>query len=494
MVAATEHAPSTALPQKAVYYTICFDPLAISLGNTDLAILVQRLHYWMQNDYCGYLLRDGTKRVYFGYKELQEQFPWWSIDQIGRHIRHLEQRGWVISDRFYNLNRNVGFVTKAPHFQEDNQRKWYWLNYQKIFEDTGFDLLFNADPVPTPPKRRPRSRGANLQKCTEQSAQAQNPICKNAESSIDKEFHTNSKSNKHNDFEKDLNSSQQQVTGEFSAPVEIPILGDDDEEITQEKLTDSVKDQNSPGAALQNLTEADQIEDSLCDTEDSLGDTEVAVEESAQDFDPDKAVAALVSWFDSGRPVQTQEPRQYRIRIEELDEEIHEILWKHQERLEALNVDLEAAKIHQAIIDNPQYLEDAIYAFYEASAKGALESKQATGYLYNALRHGWKPREQCTVVPPVETNPQRHLGHPDWHIPTLTEIIERKNLIWKVPALRASVEQWARQTPGVILTEDGVRLIEQEESADVSTDTDSSLPLPEEPSLPVSEITSEEAP
>jgi hypothetical protein len=59
MVAATEHTPSTAVPEKAVYYTICFDPLAIFLGNTDLAVLVQRLHYWLQNDYCGYLLRDG---------------------------------------------------------------------------------------------------------------------------------------------------------------------------------------------------------------------------------------------------------------------------------------------------------------------------------------------------------------------------------------------------------------------------------------------------
>ncbi len=451
MVAATEHTPSTAVPEKAVYYTICFDPLAIFLGNTDLAVLVQRLHYWLQNDYCGYLLRDGTKRVYFGYKELQEQFPWWSIDQIGRYVRHLEKIGWVISDRFYNLNRNIGFVTKAPHFQEDNQRKWYWLNYQQIFEDTGFDLLFNADPVPNPPKRRKRPRRANLQKCTKQSAQAHNPICKNAESSIEKEFQTTSKSNTGENFEKNLDSSQEPLTGQFTAPVEIPILGDDDEEITQETQADAVEDQNSPGAALQNLTKEKQPIYALCDTE-------VTIEESAQDFDPDKAAATLVSFFESGRPVQNLEPKQYRIRIEQLDEEVHEILWKHQKRLEALNVDLEAAKIHQAIIDNPHHLEDAIYAFFEASGKGALESKQATGYLYNALRQGWKPRKPCTVVPPVETNPQRHLGHPDWHPPTLTEIIQRKNIMWKVPALRPSVEEWARQTPGVILTEEGVRL------------------------------------
>lgn len=451
MVASTEHAPSTASPEKPVYYTICFDPLAISLGNTDLAILVQRLHYWLQNDYCGYLLQDGTKRVYFGYKELQEQFPWWSIDQIGRSIRHLEKIGWVFSDRFYNLNRKIGFVTKAPHFQEDNQRKWYWLNYQKIFEDTGFDLLFNAAPVPNPPKRRKHPRRANLQKCTKQSAKIQNPICKNAESSISKEFQTNPKSDGIEDFEKDLSHSQPLLMGQFPAPVEIPILGDDDEESSQETLANSVEDQKSPGAALQKLTEKIEPEDWLCGLKDAL-------EVSAPDFDPDKAVATLVSFFESGRPVQTQEPKQYRIRISGVDEEVHEILWKHQERLEALNVDLEAAKIHQAIIDNPHHLEDAIYAFYEASAKGTLESKQATGYLYNALRQGWKPREQCTVVPPVETNPERHLGHPDWHPPVLAEIIQRKNIMWKMPALRASVEKWVRQTPGVILTEEGVRL------------------------------------
>jgi hypothetical protein len=59
------------------------------------------------------------------------------------------------------------------------------------------------------------------------------------------------------------------------------------------------------------------------------------------------------------------------IRIPGLDSEAHEILWKHQAQLVKLNADLNAERIQQAIVDNPQHLESAILAFIENSATGA---------------------------------------------------------------------------------------------------------------------------
>lgn len=177
------------------YFSICYTPLAMFLESAEAALLVQRLHYWQQNKYSGYLLKDGTKWIYNGYKEIQEQFPWLSVDQIGRHIRYLERLGWLQSDRFYNLKRGVGFATRVPHFQEDNQRKWYRLDYQQIFNDTGFDLLFNRERGESspPPERRKRPRAANRQNCRLQSASLHNTSCKNAQSSIYKEFQINTK-------------------------------------------------------------------------------------------------------------------------------------------------------------------------------------------------------------------------------------------------------------------------------------------------------------
>lgn len=130
-------------PRKAQrYYFMCYEELVSFLNDTDQALIIQRLHYWLQNDGAGYLLQDGCKWIYNGYNEWLEQFSWLSVGQFGRHIRYLEEIGWVVTARFHQLKREVGFIDKPPLMHEYNQRKWYKLDYQKIYEDTGFDLLF----------------------------------------------------------------------------------------------------------------------------------------------------------------------------------------------------------------------------------------------------------------------------------------------------------------------------------------------------------------
>jgi hypothetical protein len=187
VVASVIHSENFSPSASERYFAICYNQLALFLKSSDLAILVQKIHYWLQNEHSGYLLRDGTKWIYNGYKEWQEQIPWLSTDQIGRYMRALERIGWAITDRYWRLNRNIGFTTKAPHFQEDNQRKWYRLDYQRIFEDTGFDLLFEVKSSEPQAKRQKRPRGANLQDCTMQSTDLQIATGDSADSSIYKE-------------------------------------------------------------------------------------------------------------------------------------------------------------------------------------------------------------------------------------------------------------------------------------------------------------------
>lgn len=142
--------------------------------------------------------------------------------------------------------------------------------------------------------------------------------------------------------------------------------------------------------------------------------------------------------------------------VEGVDEETHKILWQHQAELTRLNVDLDAKRVQKAIVYNPQNLENAIFAFFEASAKRTLTKEAATGYLYNALRNGWKPKYSKT---PTAQKPQYFTAPPEFFekppTPTLAELVERKRQVWKVALLRPFIETWAKVTPGVMLTSSG---------------------------------------
>lgn len=208
---ATPFAPELTPPKS--YFKICYDPLAVFLESSDKAMFVQHLHFWHENEYSGYLMRDGRKWIMNGYKKWAESFPWLALKKVGSIIRYLEQIGWVITKRFYDLKRNVGFVDNCPDLlQEGNQRKWYCLNYQKIYDDTGFDLLFgkqNSEPT-SPPNRRKRSPRANVPKQDIAMYQNETLQCtETAQSSIYKEDPNNSHRRLEESFEKNEEGEQQ---------------------------------------------------------------------------------------------------------------------------------------------------------------------------------------------------------------------------------------------------------------------------------------------
>ena len=144
-------------------FFIIYPELMNFLGSMDAAAFVQRLHFWLQNPNAGYLLKDGRKRILNGYKEWKTQFSIFSVKKIGAIVRLLEKIGWIRTERFYSLKQDIGFVGAPPPLQEDNQRKWYYLDYQKILADTGFDLLFTqeSDNSTVEPKRRKHATKAN---------------------------------------------------------------------------------------------------------------------------------------------------------------------------------------------------------------------------------------------------------------------------------------------------------------------------------------------
>ena len=75
--------------------------LAVAIGLNE-AIIVQQVHYWLNNKNKREKPYERDKRAwtYNTYKEWQEQFPFWSIPTIKRAILSAEKKGVLISEQF----------------------------------------------------------------------------------------------------------------------------------------------------------------------------------------------------------------------------------------------------------------------------------------------------------------------------------------------------------------------------------------------------------
>lgn len=79
------------------------------------AIVLQQLHYWLQesNHYI-----DGRRWIYNTYEDWEKQFPFWSNKTIRRTITKLENDGLIITGNYNKL--------------KIDKTKWYSIDYQKL--------------------------------------------------------------------------------------------------------------------------------------------------------------------------------------------------------------------------------------------------------------------------------------------------------------------------------------------------------------------------
>ena len=441
-------------PDHKTWHTerLCPPLLAQALKSERQAMFIAQLHYWLQKENVG-VYKHGFHWIYNTEWEWREQFPWISEHTIGRIRRKLEQLDYVVSNDF---NRNP--LDRTKHST---------LNYHRIALETGWNPLgldLNRK-YKNPPQftKGIRLRGRHFSDTTPQvykpvdlgeektpkppkladSAIMQNASCTFATmhsallplSSIYKDIPYISKSNLETDLKIELLKASKKVGGE-------ELLGKEDAislELTDKQETVSLE-----------LTEFSSIAQ---ETPPSSPDNDEEIKVTQQSLAVLNARAEIAERHRTNEGV-----RGLPIRISGVDELTHEILWKHQEQLKKLNADLRAPRIKTAIANNPQHLEDAIEAFYENSATGAKTQAAATGFLYNALCHGWKPRQSGrSAEVQVYTPPPQMLEE---HKPgTLEQLIERKRLMWRnAPLLRSLIEAWIEQTPGVIRTDDGPAL------------------------------------
>jgi hypothetical protein len=414
-------------------------------------MFIAQLHYWLQKEGVG-VYKHGFHWIYNTEWEWCEQFPWMSEHTIGRVRRTLERLGYVVSNDF---NRNPL-----------DRTKYSTLDYYLIATKTGWNpqgLDLNRS-YPHPPEftKGKRQRGRHKSDSTPRvylpidgdeldsleppkfvdSAILQNASCNLVTmhsatlslSSIYKEIPNISKSNLEDDLTIERTETNQEVGSEqIVASENVTRSSNRQEEVNSQVTKSSNKEQCSAAVSLINDEKIESPQQFLA-----------SLNTAAQRAERERKSAS-----DQIRP----------IRIPGLDEETHEVLWKHQATLEKLNADLNAERIQKAIADNPQHLEDAILAFKENSAKGAKTKEAATGFLFNALLSGWKPRQSSSASTNVQvyTPPPQMLE--EHNPPTFEQVVERKRLMWQnASILRPGVEAWVQQTKGVIMTHDGPAL------------------------------------
>ncbi|EGQ0541172.1 replication protein [Staphylococcus aureus] len=96
-------------------YPIQVLPKLAELIGLNEAIVLQQIHYWLNNSKHKY---DGKTWIFNSYPEWQKQFPFWSLITIKRTIYSLEKQNLLL----------VGNYNKAKF----DKTKWYSINYQTI--------------------------------------------------------------------------------------------------------------------------------------------------------------------------------------------------------------------------------------------------------------------------------------------------------------------------------------------------------------------------
>lgn len=97
--------------------------LAKVLGNSDKALILQQINYWLNNPKVG-IVANGRRWIRNTVEEWHKQFPWIATKTVQRYLKDLEEKGILLT---CNLNK-----------LKFDRTKWYAIDYNEL------DKLTNA--------------------------------------------------------------------------------------------------------------------------------------------------------------------------------------------------------------------------------------------------------------------------------------------------------------------------------------------------------------
>lgn len=97
-------------------------PSLVRVVGLDRAIILQQIQYLLQQKHTGIVLEDGEKYIWNTAKDFHTNcFPFWEPDTIRKHLKKLENDGYLIAAQ--------------PFAKQRNQTKHYRINYAKLNDD-----------------------------------------------------------------------------------------------------------------------------------------------------------------------------------------------------------------------------------------------------------------------------------------------------------------------------------------------------------------------
>lgn len=207
---------------------------ALGLKNpTGATLFIQQLSFWL-NTKSGYITKDGDKFIHNTYEQWRQQFASFSISQIGRIVRELVSLGIFVKDNFAGLKRRL---TKKPiGFQDYNQTSWMTLCIDKL-ESLILAAGCSTECLESLPS-------ANVQERTLQNAEAHNPKCESASSTIYTEKSLSLPETEKAEKERQENYQQESKTYLDQEEQPDPWLDDQENGSVDRKEEFSVKTQN----------------------------------------------------------------------------------------------------------------------------------------------------------------------------------------------------------------------------------------------------------
>lgn len=483
-------------------YPIIYDTLlgkALSeLGFThpaEATLFLHQVAHWMTTS-SGYQTKDGKKWIYNSYKDwIKKQFATLSESQFGRMFRMLRKCGFVISSCFAKLKKQLLEEPSVP-WHEWNTTTWLSLNFARIYEVTGWlppgmekppdeasEEAEEEETIPPEAVKAQEPKGAgntanraeeleqdkplkpapstDIQFCTTDNSNLNDPSFNIEVSSIYKENHTHDQTTGESESEK-------------TNPVDNNSEGSDTSSVVdKEKVVTTPKTPEKEEYRQSSDIPKKRTKKVVVDVVDEVQEPQYVWE-----IAKDKPFPVFLNWWANiyYKPKGEEwEVAAYRNAynefynnpkaatnalfpqfMKELKVIVERVNQGQFNKVEAANV-LPSWFIEEYPDPTPENIQQLMINLdivIERGVQVALPSKAATPSSlttdYSQVQEQSKVKPLPQLQTPALPEPNEEAQEPS------EETISRKNIMWRNPHLRQKVREWVEQTPGVVLTDDGV--------------------------------------
>lgn len=487
-------------------YPIIYDTLlgkALSeLGFThpaEATLFLHQVAHWMTTS-SGYHTKDGKKWIYNSYKDwIKKQFATLSESQFGRMFRMLRKCGFVISSCFAKLKKQLLEEPSVP-WHEWNTTTWLSLNFARIYEVTGWlppgmekppdkdceEAEEEEETIPPEAVKAQESEGAgntanraeeleqdkplepapstDIQFCTTDDSNLNDPSFNIEVSSIYKENHTHDQTTGESEGEKT------KPVGNNSEGSDTSSVVDKEKVVTTPKIPEKEEYRQSSDIPKKRTKKV------VVDVVDEVQEPQYVWE-----IAKDKPFPVFLNWWANiyYKPKGEEwEVAAYRNAynefynnpkaatnalfpqfMKELKVIVERVNQGQFNKVEAANV-LPSWFIEEYPDPTPENIQQLMINLdivIERGVQVALPSKAATP---SSLTADYSQVQEQSKVKPLPQLQTPALPKPDKEPEEAQEpseeTISRKNIMWRNPHLRQKVREWVEQTPGVVLTDDGV--------------------------------------